>query len=332
MTHKLLVVGGNGFVGSTVCRAALGRGWEVASISSSGTPFRTPKGHKPGWAAHVSWHTASALSPNTYRTLLRGRTAVVHTVGTLLEIARYKEAVRATDVGGLARAVGGVLAGGEGRNPLKRGASTRHPASYETINRDTALRVCETYLSAIKEAPDAFPRDAEHMPYVFVYLSAEDMGRPVIPRRYIETKRAAEHGIEERCEGTDVRGVYIRPSFIYHPHLRPFTTPIAALASLSATLHSHAPSLLPTPSRVLHALARAQSPDPRSPSPAPSHTNTPLPSALHALATTLELPPIHVDHVAEAVCRAIERQDVRGPVGLRRMRELIGWGERERGG
>ncbi|KAF8519054.1 hypothetical protein JB92DRAFT_3112624 [Gautieria morchelliformis] len=121
--------------------------------------------------------------------------------------------------------------------------------------------------------------------------------------------------------------------FIYHPHLRPLTTPIAALASLSATLHSHAPSLLPTPSRVLHAaLARAQSPDPRSPSPAPSHTNTPLPSALHALATTLELSPIHVDHVAEAVCRAIERQDVRGPVGLRRMRELIGWGERERGG
>ncbi|KAF8509331.1 hypothetical protein JB92DRAFT_3119975 [Gautieria morchelliformis] len=120
--------------------------------------------------------------------------------------------------------------------------------------------------------------------------------------------------------------------FIYHPHLRPLTTPIAALASLLATLHSHAPSLLPTPSRILHALARAQSPDPRSPSPAPSHTNTPLPSALHALATTLELSPIHVDHVAEAVCRAIERQDVRGPVGLRRMRELIGWGERERGG
>ncbi|KAF8525684.1 hypothetical protein JB92DRAFT_3093566 [Gautieria morchelliformis] len=115
--------------------------------------------------------------------------------------------------------------------------------------------------------------------------------------------------------------------FIYHPHLCPLTTPIAALASLSATLHSHAPPLLPTPSRVLHALARAQSPDPRSPSPAPSHTNTPLPSAIHALVTTLELSPIHVDHVAEAVCRAIKRQDVRGPVGLRRMRELIGWGE-----
>ena len=42
--QRLLVVGGNGFVGSAVCKQALSRGWEVISISGSGRPFRTPRG------------------------------------------------------------------------------------------------------------------------------------------------------------------------------------------------------------------------------------------------------------------------------------------------
>ena len=83
----------------------------------------------------VAWHAASALSPASYRNLLHGRTAVVHTVGTLLEAAQYKEAIRSGDLGGLAKTVFGSLAGSDGSNPLKRGAS--HPASYETLNRDT---------------------------------------------------------------------------------------------------------------------------------------------------------------------------------------------------
>lgn len=60
---------------------------------------------------------------------------MVHTVGTLLETAQYKEAVRDGNVGGLAKTVFGALAGGDGNNPLNRGSS--HPASYETLNRDT---------------------------------------------------------------------------------------------------------------------------------------------------------------------------------------------------
>lgn len=197
-----------------------------------------------------------------------------------------------------------------------------------------ALRVCKTYLSTVASSPSEFTPELK--PYAFVYLSAEDMGRPMIPRRYVETKRQAERDIKELCQGTDVRGVFIRPSkistgvlshthiyilsssgFIYHPHLRPITSPIAALASLSATIHEKAPSIIPMPSRILRALAS----DP----PSPAH----LPSALQAMATTLELPPIHLDHVGEAVCISIERQDITGPVGLRKMRELIGWGEPE---
>ena len=45
------------------------------------------------------------------------------------------------------------------------------------------------------------------------------------------------------------------------------------------------------------------------------------------MASALTIPPIHVDHVAEAICIAIdnERSDVRGVVSVKEIRELIGW-------
>ena len=47
----------------------------------------------------------------------------------------------------------------------------------------------------------------------FVYVSAEDIFRPVIPAGYIETKREAERAIEQMMSlNSQFRGVYIRPS------------------------------------------------------------------------------------------------------------------------
>ena len=47
----------------------------------------------------------------------------------------------------------------------------------------------------------------------FVYVSAEDIFRPVIPARYIVTKREAERAIEQMMSlNSHFRGVYIRPS------------------------------------------------------------------------------------------------------------------------
>ncbi len=55
-------------------------------------------------------------------------------------------------------------------------------------------------------------------------------------------------------------------------------------------------------------------------------------SPLVSIANALSIPPIHVDHVAEAVCAALDsRNAVRGVVGVQRMRELIGWVEAGRG-
>jgi len=50
-------------------------------------------------------------------------------------------------------------------------------------------------------------------PRPFIYISAEDIFRPIVPTAYIDTKREAEEQIDRMIEGkTDYRGVYMRPS------------------------------------------------------------------------------------------------------------------------
>ncbi|KAI0807557.1 NAD(P)-binding protein [Fomes fomentarius] len=315
VTHKILVVGGNGFVGSAVCRTALARGMQVVSISPSGRPWQTPKGHTPGWVSKVEWHKGSALEPETYKDLLPGVTAVVHTIGTLFEKSGYKSALKDGNVPRFVSDVAAGIAGaGMGANPLEK-EEKRRAGSYEVLNRDTALRVCEAFL-------DTKPTIETNGPRAFVYISAEDCTRPLVPTGYIKTKREAEILLEKMIqERGGHRGVYIRPSLIYHPHFRPIVSPVAALLDLSATMHAKAPAGFPTPSGLLRALGSVL---PRS----TSAEQSVLPdSHLDALARALTLPPIHVDHVAEAICIAADstRTDVQGPYGVKEMRELIGW-------
>ncbi|KIJ69272.1 hypothetical protein HYDPIDRAFT_105883 [Hydnomerulius pinastri MD-312] len=305
LVQKILVVGGNGFIGSAVCKAAIARGMQVTSISSSGRAYRTPKGHTPTWTSKVEWRKADALLPETYSDLLPGVNAVVHTLGTLLEDGRYKMALANGNVLGLLSA----FANGGG-NPLEREAGR---GSYEEMNRDSALRVCEAFVSSrrVPEITNVRP---------FIYLSAEDIYRPIIPARYIETKREAEQRINQLLrDHPDHRGVFVRPSLVYHAHHRPLTSPLAALIDLSASLHAGAPSGLPTPSSVFRALGHAF----------PSSQGSPMSSPLNSIANALSIPPIHVEHVAEAICAALDpARDVRGVVGVTEMRELIGWSEK----
>ncbi|KAH9001157.1 mitochondrial protein [Lactarius akahatsu] len=300
--NKLLVVGGNGFIGvpffnhafqskldidsgSAVCRVALRHGYQVTSISSSGRPFQTPKGHTPAWTEKVEWLTADALRPETYSHLLPGVSAVVHTLGTLLADTSYKDALRKQD---LASAAGSIFRSltSAGGNPLEE-----HRNAYETLNRDSAVRVATAFVNSnVDHAGTQHPRP-------FVYISAEDIFRPEQVERVVGGR-------------TNYRGVYLRPSLVYHPHLRPYTAAMAALFDLSSTVQSKLSRGMPTPSDVLHGL---------------SQTLVGGPSTLDSIARALSLPPIHVDQVAEAICIAAdsERPDVHGVYGVREMRELI---------
>lgn len=73
----VLVFGGNGFVGSSVCRAALASGVGVVSVNRSGRP-RT----QAEWAEKVRWVEGSALDPSTYEAVLEGALGAVSCVGT----------------------------------------------------------------------------------------------------------------------------------------------------------------------------------------------------------------------------------------------------------
>jgi hypothetical protein len=52
-------------------------------------------------------------------------------------------------------------------------------------------------------------------------------------------------------------------------------------------------------------------------------------SPLDSMANALTIPPIHLDHVAEAICIALNSPDVSGVVDVKRMRQLIGWREKD---
>ncbi|KAJ3801332.1 mitochondrial protein [Lentinula aff. detonsa] len=307
--QKLLVIGGNGFIGSAICRAALAKGMQVTSVSSSGRPYTTPKGHSPAWTSKVTWLKGSAQNPSTFSNVLPDVHGIVHTLGTLIEDGgKYKQALREGDV---TKVIGSALSSVFGlQNPLKRGAE----GSYEDVNRDSALRVCEAFLRSGEGRQFPSPRP-------FVYISAEDVFRPLIPARYVETKREAEMSIEAMLSTSpsQYRGVYIRPSLVYHAHYRPLTTPAAAIFDLSASLHRKIPQGVPKPSEILHQLGNALSPHSSLP------RNTSLGSSLNSIANAMSIPPIHVDHVAEAITIALGDSNVTGVVDVKRMRELIGW-------
>uniref|UniRef100_A0A7N0R8G4 NAD(P)-binding domain-containing protein n=1 Tax=Kalanchoe fedtschenkoi TaxID=63787 RepID=A0A7N0R8G4_KALFE len=75
-SQKLLVLGGNGFVGSNVCKEALNRGVTVASLNRSGR-----SSVNESWANNVIWHQGDLLSPDSLKDALSGVAAVISCVG-----------------------------------------------------------------------------------------------------------------------------------------------------------------------------------------------------------------------------------------------------------
>lgn len=75
--QKLVVFGGNGFVGSRVCEAGVNRGFDVVSVNRSGRPTWLEE----TWGDKVEWVSADCLEPSSYTEVLKGAYGVVSTVG-----------------------------------------------------------------------------------------------------------------------------------------------------------------------------------------------------------------------------------------------------------
>lgn len=195
-------------------------------------------------------------------------------MGILLE-ADYKGVVsgRESPIKGLQRAFSATKAGTQ--NPLdrKEGETLRPQESdgqltYEVMNRDTALSLAKE--SSSRKVP------------TFLYISAA-AGAPVLPARYITTKREAESLISTTFPS--MRSIFIRAPFMYDSS-RTFTLPIAAAGGIA------------------------------------SMVNSAVGGRLTWLMGAGGIKPLKADLVGEAVVEALEDKEVRGPVEVPEIERL----------
>ncbi|KAF9344181.1 hypothetical protein BGX26_004693 [Mortierella sp. AD094] len=269
LSKKLLVVGGTGGVGFQVCKLAVARGWDVTSLSRRGKPTLTETNKNDfiapqGWATRVNWAQGDSLEPSSYQDAIKGTNAIVHTVGLLLE-DNYKDIIHSQSLDDLAKNIQSTISG---QNPLDTGKAPKTGLTYERVNRDTALVVAK---EAAKEGVDSF-----------VYISAA-FAPPMVPNRYITTKREAEHAL---LTNTDkIRPIIFRPGFLSTPE-RPVTLPLAGLLQVS--------------SAILGNSLRGTIP----------------------FAQAISTPPLSMDTLARAIMNSIENKDIKGIVDVEGIEEL----------
>jgi hypothetical protein len=204
----------------------------------------------------------------------------VHSLGILLE-ADYKGVIsgRESPFSGLAKAFNPAK-GAHSPNPLERvrneGAqepgieppSSPAQLTYEMMNRDSTILLAK---EAAKEGVKAFG---------FVSAAA---GAPILPSRYITTKREAEAVVAR--EFPEMRGVFFRPPFMYDSS-RSATMALAAMATAGS---------------AFNGLTRGV-----------------LGGFLGAAVTK----PLKADLVADAVVEALADESVEGPVEVPQLEEL----------
>lgn len=120
----------------------------------------------------------------------------------------------------------------------------------------------------------------EHVP-TFVYISAA-AGAPILPTRYITTKREAERTIASSLP--ELRSVFVRAPFMYDSS-RKFTLPIALGGIIASELNALVGGRL----QFMGAMAEK---------------------------------PLQVDVVGEAVVEAIDDDSTRGAVGIKKIEAL----------
>lgn len=196
-------------------------------------------------------------------------------MGILLE-ADYKGVLSGKEsiFSGLSRAFSPAKLGSAG-NPLARepGAELGKgekggQLTYELMNRDSAIALAQ---ESQREGVSTF-----------VYISAA-AGAPMLPARYITTKREAESTIAS--ELVKLRSIFVRPGFLYD-NSRKFTLPIAASGMVGSTV------------------------------------NGMIGGRLTDLLGAAVEKPLKADVVADAVVEAIAEEDTKGVVGTKEIEAL----------
>ena len=194
--QKLLVIGGNGFVGRQVCKAAVQSGLEVTSLSRRG---QCPDPNDE-YLSQVSWNAGNALDKETVSKYVNEADAVVHAIGLLFDVNS-----------GLTWANTFTSASFSKPDP---------ESTYDNITRKAALVAIEA-LKAKNALPSMMGKRAP-----FGFVSCAEAGWPDVQfgdrveaaspdwlKRYLVAKRAVES--ELMASTGTLRPVIVRPSLIW---------------------------------------------------------------------------------------------------------------------
>lgn len=203
---KILVLGGTGFLGQTICKRALAEGFQVTSLSRRGLPplpDETDEEEPFGSSStplEIDYRQGDARNKASVTNILQegGYTGIVHCIGLLLD-----------EESGLS--ILNEFASGSGSIPDA-------DSTYDKITRLTAFH-------AIEAAVD-YALDNDMRNFAFCFTSAAEAGWPdvtggnlieaVMPdfmKRYLAAKRTVEAKLQEASPR--LRPIIVRPSLIY---------------------------------------------------------------------------------------------------------------------
>ncbi|AJV58464.1 hypothetical protein H806_YJM1386L05121 [Saccharomyces cerevisiae YJM1386] len=207
MIPKLIVFGGNGFLGKRICQEAMTSGYQVVSVSRSGKAPHSNELNDKQWMQEVQWTAADIFKPDSYHELLNNATNVVHSLGILLENENYKQTLsKSPTYDSKSR----LLSFGAGPNPLKKSSPY---FTYEMMNKQSAIILADTFKQKILKKSKKEQEKANQRS--FTYISA-DKGFPLIPSGYINSKREAEIELEKMQRY--FRPIIVRPGFMFDEH------------------------------------------------------------------------------------------------------------------
>lgn len=216
---KLLVLGGTGFLGQTVCKRAIAEGYQVTSLSRRGLPPLTGgQQDDDGGNGAIKSTATKTLTNDVVVDYRQGDARNKASIANILQEGEYV---------GIIHCIGLLLDEESGLSLLNRfvsgsGSVPDNDATYDKITRLTAF-------NAIDAATEYVNSNNSKQDFAFCFTSAAEAGWPdvtggpfiesLVPeflKRYLAAKRSVETKLlQQSATPTLLRPIIVRPSLIY---------------------------------------------------------------------------------------------------------------------